>query len=863
MHHKFRKKICSHVTGLTFVAIIFLFGCGGGSSSDSNGTPNPSLTANAGQDQTVGENSDVQLDGSQSADASGAAILTYQWKQLSGPNIVINDADKANASFTAPEVAVDAELVFELTVTNDKGAQDTDDVSILVLDNLPPVADAGDDQQVLANQVVNLDAGGSHDDDGSIASYLWTQVGGSSVVNDPGFDTGSPTPSFTAPASGEKLSFRLTVTDNEGAEDTDQIDVYVTGELFSDDFSHGLDETTWVKVDDSAGGGLNSSIWTTSGNALVQTRYVAERSGGSVFDQSYHKGTYRYLSTTTNLTDYHAQVELKPLANGSNNGVDGNDIGVMFRYQDQDNYYRLSMNARYGFTRLEKKFNGQFSTLAVNSIGYFDDVPMEVVIDAKGDLLQIYIDNDPIFSVRDADLSSGSVALYCQDRAQFDNVLITDASLEPSVVIATPLAYSVATTTSPALNVSANASNLPSGGRIEFLLNDSNSRTDLQAPFTAQYSGLAPGEYTVTAILRDADGNELARDTNLAVGIRGGYLIAAGNSITNGTGDLFAGDNTSADGRIVAIQGYEASLNDQLTDDLNLPQIVFNEGVPGDTTTEAVGRIGSILSRHAHAGDVLLLLGTNDATNGVTSATYLDNMQSLATSVTNAGMTAWIALVPPQYDATTGQPDTARNNLIQTYNAGLPGLTNANIKLGPDLYTFFLNNPSLFYDALHPNSLGHACLAQLWRNAVTGSNTDPFILKSLVAPALYQQNLLEEGNSFYVDATGTLENIPAQLASAVWIMTANADAANTDNSAPFITFVVDRAATVYVAYDTGSALPGWLSSGFTDTGLQVGTSVGPFKLYSKTFGADEEVDLGANRAGGGTGSMNYFVAVQN
>jgi lysophospholipase L1-like esterase len=842
---------------LVFIVILSTISCGGG--DDSNAGIKP--IANAGEDQTVSENQTVQLTGSQSIDSDGI-IKAYQWRQLSGPTDMLNGADMSSADlyFTIPLVSGDTELLFELTVTDDVGLFDKDEVSIFVLDNIPPVADAGADQQVLESQFVTLDGTQSQDDDGSIAAYRWTQISGNSIVNDPDFDASSPAPSFTAPNSSEKLSFYLTVTDNLGEEDTDQIDIYVSRVLFEDDFSHGLDDAVWVKVDDSAGIG-NSSLWIISGNALQQSNNVDKLSQGSPFDQSFHKGTYRYLDTTAVLTDYRIQADIIPLTNGPSQSMDGNDVGIMFRYQNNDNYYRLTMNARYGFTRLEKKVGGQFTSLAVNSIGYYDDVPTDFMIDLNGSKIHVLIDNEPIFYITDSDLASGSVALYCQDKAKFDNVLITDPGLEPRVIIDTPLAYMVTTDAALDLNVSAQVANLPDGARIEFLLNENTdtAKTILQAPFMTQFTGLSAGEYEVAAVLRDADGNELDRDTNQAVGIDGGYYIAVGDSITNGGGDRFESDNISNDGRTIGVQGYQANLNDKLTEHFDLPQIVFNEGIPGDTADSALSAIDSILDRHAQAENVLLLLGTNDVGESVSTNTFFNNMQTLVNSINSAGLTARYALVPPQFRTDTGLPDTTTNDRIVLYNDALVNLNNA--QQGPDLYSFFLNNDGLFYDGLHPNSLGHACIAKLWFNKLTGAISSPFILYQFQTPALYQQNLLEAGDLFYIDESYTLEYIPLEISSGIWIMTDNGDKINTD--AAFISFDLDREATVYVAYDgrDGVTLPGWLSGSFVDANLQISTTAGVFNLYSRLYNT-ETVVLGGNHADGGTGQFNYSVIVK-
>ena len=66
----------------------------------------------------------------------------------------------AGAQFTAPEMDVDTVLTFELTVTDNEGLSDTDSVSITVLANQAPLADAGQDQSVNEGLVVNLDGNG-------------------------------------------------------------------------------------------------------------------------------------------------------------------------------------------------------------------------------------------------------------------------------------------------------------------------------------------------------------------------------------------------------------------------------------------------------------------------------------------------------------------------------------------------------------------------------------------------------------------------------------------------------------------------------------------------------------------------------
>ena len=89
-----------------------------------------------------------------------------------------------------------------------------------------PVADAGDDQTVAVGTTpVTLDGSGSSDENGTIVSHLWEQLTGSGVT----LATPSPdTATFTAPNVAGTLTFRLTVTDDDGLTSTDDVAVFVT-----------------------------------------------------------------------------------------------------------------------------------------------------------------------------------------------------------------------------------------------------------------------------------------------------------------------------------------------------------------------------------------------------------------------------------------------------------------------------------------------------------------------------------------------------------------------------------------------------------------------------------------------------------
>src|SRR2546428_1433984 len=184
--------------------------------------------ANAGANQTANETSLVILDGTNSADSDGT-IVSYHWEQVgSNGSLALNNANSAVASFTAPSVALDVELLFNLTVIDDLGASGSDTTTITVKNiNHGPVVEAGPDQTVAEGILVTLNASGSSDSDNDGLSYSWTQINGI-LVKVSNADTVFP--SFTAPSfnsTGATLIFQLAVDDGRGANETDPVDVIV------------------------------------------------------------------------------------------------------------------------------------------------------------------------------------------------------------------------------------------------------------------------------------------------------------------------------------------------------------------------------------------------------------------------------------------------------------------------------------------------------------------------------------------------------------------------------------------------------------------------------------------------------------
>ena len=80
------------------------------------------------------ESSQVLLDGSDSRDRDGKIDL-YQWQQIKGPKVALENANNIEASFISPQVNHDAILVFKLTIVDDNGGSNSAITTVKVIDN--------------------------------------------------------------------------------------------------------------------------------------------------------------------------------------------------------------------------------------------------------------------------------------------------------------------------------------------------------------------------------------------------------------------------------------------------------------------------------------------------------------------------------------------------------------------------------------------------------------------------------------------------------------------------------------------------------------------------------------------------------
>jgi len=137
-------------------------------------TTNVAPVADAGLDQTVSTGDTVILDGSGSGD-DDSDPLTYSWSITSAPagsTTTITNPDTENPSFV---VDVFGDYVVQLIV-NDGTVDSVPDTVVISTTNSRPVADAGADQTVAPNAVVQLDGSASFDVDSDPLSIDWALI---------------------------------------------------------------------------------------------------------------------------------------------------------------------------------------------------------------------------------------------------------------------------------------------------------------------------------------------------------------------------------------------------------------------------------------------------------------------------------------------------------------------------------------------------------------------------------------------------------------------------------------------------------------------------------------------------------------
>ncbi|HLC78405.1 MAG TPA: hypothetical protein VJH92_04730 [Candidatus Nanoarchaeia archaeon] len=174
------------------------------------------------------------------------------------------------------------------------------------------------------------------------------------------------------------------------------------------------DPTNWTAVSNAAGcsWSIVSGIMTESSGCDDADR------DGNAFGGYIYPGNKTWTNVNFTTT----------IRNSDNDGV-----GVMFRYINDSNYYRVRFEGTSDYRRLERIQGGVVTVLDSDSLadgGLTQGTWFTLKVSANGNLINVYLDGTNVLTATDSALGYGSVALYSWDSdtgsfgADFDEVLV-------------------------------------------------------------------------------------------------------------------------------------------------------------------------------------------------------------------------------------------------------------------------------------------------------------------------------------------------------------------------------------------------------------------------------------------------------
>ncbi len=161
------------------------------------------------------------------ASDTDGTIIAYAWTQVSGGSYTISNASIPKPLFSN---LLQGTYVFKLTVTDNVGASNSDNLIIIVNHalNIPPSANAGSDRTItLPTNTVQISGTSATDQDGNIVSTVWTKASGGSYTID---NANILTPLFSNLTQGT-YQFVLTATDDSAAVGRDTMTITVNHAL--------------------------------------------------------------------------------------------------------------------------------------------------------------------------------------------------------------------------------------------------------------------------------------------------------------------------------------------------------------------------------------------------------------------------------------------------------------------------------------------------------------------------------------------------------------------------------------------------------------------------------------------------------
>jgi len=466
--------------------------------SSTNSAPFVSISAPAAGTQ-VYLNDPVTLTGTAYDTQDGVISASIQWSSD------LQGALGTGASLTVSTLQVGTHTLraFAQDSSNGKGAATVQITVLPIPPNYPPtikITSIGVGARYTTDSAFVLSAVASDREEGDISSRItW-----SSSINGP-LGSGATVTVAGLSAGVHHITARVVDTYGNVTTQTRSMEIFADGDalLLDDNFSVivGPDALSgWQKFDD---GTSFPSAWVLGGDGTL-AEYGNARAGSTAATAIEKPGTYQRQTTGTNWLDYRLEATLR--------STDNDGIGLMFRFVDNNNYYRFSMDSERGFRRIVKKVNGVYTLLWADAVPYVVGQSYNVAITAQGSNLTLAIDGVQLWTGTDTSLRRGTIALYAweESAAIFDNIRVTNlrtaqANDPPQLSIVSP-ANNSSFVVGSVVALNGTALDIEDGTLSQNIAWSSSLDGSLGTGATLNVSTLRIGTHVMTASVSDSKG---------------------------------------------------------------------------------------------------------------------------------------------------------------------------------------------------------------------------------------------------------------------------------------------------------------------------------------------------------------------
>ena len=403
--------------------------------------------------------------------------------------------------------------------------------------------------------------------------------------------------------------------------------------IMVDDFSAG-NVAAYTIVDEGAFSG--PSAWSEAGGRLVQWSNIFGPDSSAL---DHRKGTFAVWNALAalNWTNYAVSVSFR--------NADDDGLGLLFRYQDRSNYYKVELDSQRSFRRLFKMVEGVETTLAAETNGYLPGQDYQLRVTVTNSTIRVRLNGTLLFGgpVLDSSLAAGTVALYSwgSQGLSFSNLTVTPPAPAPGVAITSP-GPAAAFRQFAAIPISISATDTDGTiTHVEILDGTNRLAAFSQPPYRMDWAGAAPGDHTI--VVQATDNSDMTGTSQVLIHVQPAYVPG-----TNDDAGLYAPELVS--GSYLGIPPvFRLSFNVPL--DPISAQALTNYSLSDGTPLVAA-------SLSANLTDVFLTAASN-LVEGTDYALVANNLQNLLSGIAMPDAASW----PFSYHALIMADDFLAGNL--------------------------------------------------------------------------------------------------------------------------------------------------------------------------------------------------------